>query len=300
MTVLFLLYRILIPTGRSGLLLNRSNNCRKTSSRIPFSMASHSEYGHQGWDFNFQGQDYLDPIDDYTDLFPFARLEFDDLDAGDSWTENQSPLLHGPISSGMDILFGNGLWVGQEALAFHGPNICETDISDNIDMALSYQMGHKSESHTNSSSSGLTTPSNLAESSISPTQVSCKPVPPLPKRPKKRTLEDCQSEFMGPNPVSGERRRRRPYEQKRRIEVGMTRQVGACIRCKIMKTPVRYIAFLINHGLIHVQCGSGTPCDRCMKLYGNPYLSQALCERQQLLHVRLGSLKLGDYFQWVL
>jgi hypothetical protein len=192
-------------------------------------MADQWEYGPQDWGFNFMGEPYQDPMTD----FPF--LDFDELAAGDMWTENQSPTLHGAASSGMDI-FGSDLWMENQSLLLHDPSFRETNISNGLDMTLSYKMGPKSESHTNSSS-GLATPSTAPENSISPIQRNALPVPPLPRRPKKRRLEDYQSEFMGPEPVQNERRRR-PYQEERRMEVGMVRQVGACIRCKIMKTPV--------------------------------------------------------------
>jgi hypothetical protein len=208
-------------------LTHRLNSFRRGAIES-FPMAGQSECGPQGWAFNFQGEPYLDPIIDYTD--PFALLEFDDVGGDDLWAGNQTPVLHGPISTGMDIFLGNDMWM--QSLELDGINFCETNISNN--------MGRKSESHTNSSSSGLATPQTLPDSSVSPAQASCKPVPPLPRRPEKRTLEDCQMEFMGPKPATSEKRRRQPYEQQRRMEVGMIRQVGACIRCRLMKIPVRY------------------------------------------------------------
>lgn len=199
-------------------------------------MADRSDFDHQGWEFNFQGQPYLDSTADYTD--PFAFLEFDALTAGDLWVENLTPMLHGPISSGMDVFVGNDLWMETQPL-LHDPNFRDTNNSNGLNVTLTYSMDHKSESHTNSSTSGLATPLTPPESSVSPAQNVCNPVPSLPRRPKKRPIADYQLEFMGPAPLQAEKRRRQPYETQRRMEVGMIRQVGACIRCKIMKTPVR-------------------------------------------------------------
>ena len=209
-------------------------------------MADQSENRSQGWDFNFPAEFFMDPIAD-----PFSLLQVDNLFTDELWADSQTPLLHGPISSGMDLL-GNGVWMDSQFSSLDGNNVHEINISDGLDVALSCQMGFKSEYQTNSSSSGLATPLTPAESLISTAQV--KPVPPpRPKRPKKRRLEDYQSEFMGPEPEQTERRRRQPYEEERRVQVGMIRQAGACVRCKIMKTPVRYLLLLReNLDLLHI------------------------------------------------
>ena len=182
------------------------------------------------WDWSF----YQDPIADFT------FLDFVELAAGDLWTESQNPPLHGATSSGLDI-FSSDLWMHSQSVLLHDPSFRETHISNSLDMTFSYTMGPKSESHTDSSS-GLATPSTTLKNSISPTQRNALPVPPLPSRPKKRKVEDYQSEFIGPEPLQNERRRR-PYEKERRREVGMVRRVGACVRCKIMKTPVRQLPY---------------------------------------------------------
>jgi hypothetical protein len=213
------------------------------SEKAPFPMVDQSNFNHQGWNFNFQGQPYVEPATGYTDPFPF--LDFGDLATGDLLAENETPLLHGPITSGMDIFLGNDLWMDNQPFTVHDPNFCNMNISNDLNVALSYDMRPKSEFHTNSSSSGLATPLTPPESSISPAQAACKPVASLPRVPKKRRMEDYQLEFMGPEPVQAEKRRRQPYKTDRRMEVGWIRQVGACIRCKIMKTPVRSHSSLV-------------------------------------------------------
>ena len=199
-------------------------------------MADQSDHGPQRWDFNFPGEFYLDPMADPTN--PFSFIDIDNLFTGELWVDSHTSSLHGPISSGMDLFLGNGIWMGSPPTVPRNTNFDEMNISNDLDVTLSYEMGHKSNSHTNSSSSGLATPLTLPESSTFPTQATCQPVPPLPKRSKKRRIEDFQSEFMGPQPFVNDKRRRQPYKTERRMEVGMVRQVGACIRCRIMKTPV--------------------------------------------------------------
>ena len=201
-------------------------------------MADQSGHGPQGWDFNFPGEFYLDPTACPTD--PFAFIDLDNLFTSELGVDSNTPFLHGPISSGMDLFLGNDMWMGSLPTAPHN-NFDEINISNDLDMTLSYQAGHKSNSHTNSSSSGMVTPLTSPGSSLFPGQATYQPVPPLPKKPKKRRIEEFQSEFMGPQPVVSDKPRRRPYRDERRKEVGMVRQVGACIRCRLMKTPVSRI-----------------------------------------------------------
>jgi hypothetical protein len=217
------------------------------------SMADQSDHGPQGWDFNFPGEFYLDPMADPAN--PFAFIDIDHLFTGELWVDSHTPFLHCPISSSMDLFLDNGMWMGSPPTAPHSTNFNEINISNDLDMTLSYQMDHKSDSHTNSSSSGLATPLTPPDPSSFPTQATCQPVSPLPKRPKKRRIEDFQSEFMGPQPVVPDKRRRQPYKNERRMEVGMVRQVGACIRCRIMKTPVSRI-WLPDWGLNLFHCSA--------------------------------------------
>ena len=238
-------------------------------------MANQSNFDHEEWGFNFQGQPYLEPIPEYPD--PFAFPDFYNGDGGELWVGNGTSTMHGPISSGMDTFFGNDIWMDSQPLVLGRPIAVDREVTNDLKVAFSYHMGSKSESNTNSSSSGLATPLNSTEPSISPAQMASEPLAPLLERRKKRRMEDYQLEFMGPQPVQNEKRRRQPYQTMRRIEVGMIRQLGACIRCKIMKTP----------------CSSGKPCVKCAKHCGDPHLSQALCTREKLLEFRLNALKPG-------
>ena len=197
-------------------------------------MADRFESG-QGWAFNFHGEPYLDPVVDYTD--PFAFPEFADLTFDILWAENQRPIPHCPIS--MDLFSGSDLQMEGQTLALHESNFNEMKISGDINVSLSYNMILNSGSQTNSSTSGMVTPSTLPESSVSPFRNCSMQALPLPVTSKRSRPEDYQSEFMGPEPVAPEKRRRRAYQTGRKMEVGMIRQIGACVRCKIMKTPVR-------------------------------------------------------------
>lgn len=199
-------------------------------------MADQSSFNHRGLEFNFQGQPYLDIIADYTDSFEFP--EFDAPTASELWVENPPPMLHDPTSSVMGLFLGNDLWMETDLFS-HRPNSSDESISNDLNVTLSYNMGHQPESHTNSSTSGLVTTLAPPESSISPTQVEDKLRSPLPSMSKRRRIEDYQIEFMGPEPVQTEKRRRQPYKTpERRMAVGKIRALGACVRCKIMKTPV--------------------------------------------------------------
>ena len=60
-----------------------------------------------------------------------------------------------------------------------------------------------------------------------------------PVGPGGKNLEDCLFEFEGPKPSNTSKKRRKPFSNKRRREVGQVRRAGACIRCRITKTPVR-------------------------------------------------------------
>lgn len=59
-----------------------------------------------------------------------------------------------------------------------------------------------------------------------------------PRRPEKRSFEDCLSEFVGTEPVVKGTKRRERYSTEDRKKVDQVRKAGACIRCKLMKTPV--------------------------------------------------------------
>ena len=239
-------------------------------------MARQSHFDHQGWFLNFSGQPYLESIADYAD--PFALLEYENFDASELRAQNEIPILHEPISAGMDFLLSNDSFMLPQQLNLPKPNLLEMNTSDSVNVTLLYEMGYKFESRTTSSLSGQATSFNTAQFPSSLVQGTCPPGPSLPRRPKRERMEDYQLEFMGPQPVQTEKRRRQPYQTERRMEVGLVRQLGACIRCKIMKT----------------SCSPGRPCLRCSKHCGDPYFSQALCVREKLLDVRLNPRKPGN------
>jgi hypothetical protein len=62
----------------------------------------------------------------------------------------------------------------------------------------------------------------------------------IPKDSKKINFEDCLSEFTVPQVVENISKHRKRFSSERRREVSQIRKAGACVRCKIMKTPVSY------------------------------------------------------------
>jgi hypothetical protein len=70
-----------------------------------------------------------------------------------------------------------------------------------------------------------------------------------PRRPEKRSFEDCLSEFVGTEPVVKGAKRRERYSTENRKKVDQVRKAGACIRCKLMKTPVSHLRMLLPRDL---------------------------------------------------
>jgi hypothetical protein len=68
---------------------------------------------------------------------------------------------------------------------------------------------------------------------------------PSPRRPEKRSFEDCLSEFVGTEPVVKGAKRRERYSTEDRKKVDQVRKAGACIRCKLLKTPVSHLRMLL-------------------------------------------------------
>ena len=66
-----------------------------------------------------------------------------------------------------------------------------------------------------------------------------------PRRREKRSFEDCLSEFVGTEPVVTGTKRRERYSTEDRKKVDQVRKAGACIRCKLMKTPVSHLKMLL-------------------------------------------------------
>jgi hypothetical protein len=62
-----------------------------------------------------------------------------------------------------------------------------------------------------------------------------------PRWPEKRRFEECLSEFVGTESVDKGTKRRRRYSTENKKKVNQVRKAGACIRCKLMKTPVRHL-----------------------------------------------------------
>lgn len=54
-----------------------------------------------------------------------------------------------------------------------------------------------------------------------------------------RALRSGRSDYL-PAPTEPERPKRSRYEEKRRKEVGIVRNIGACYRCRLLKTGVSW------------------------------------------------------------
>jgi hypothetical protein len=67
-----------------------------------------------------------------------------------------------------------------------------------------------------------------------------------PTRSEKRRFEECLSEFVGTESVDKGTKRRKRYSTENRKKVDQVRKAGACIRCKLMKTPVSHLRILFT------------------------------------------------------
>jgi hypothetical protein len=185
------------------------------------------------------GEDFAFPSECFLDADPFSLFDFDNLFNDQIWAGIQTPRLNGPTASGIDLSLDNRAWLDSEPSAFNMLDMNNVSISDGLDVSLSYQIGHKPDFLSTSSSSGLATPFTSTEPSPgSSIQTTSQLLPPSPRQSRKRRIEDFQSEFMGPQPAGVDKRRRQPFKSQRRLEVGAVRKAGACIRCRVMKTPV--------------------------------------------------------------
>lgn len=71
-----------------------------------------------------------------------------------------------------------------------------------------------------------------------------------PRRPEKRRFEEYLSEFVGIESVDKGPKGRKRYSTENRKKVEQVRKVGACIRCKLMKTPVAISEYFHHKKLI--------------------------------------------------
>jgi hypothetical protein len=58
------------------------------------------------------------------------------------------------------------------------------------------------------------------------------------RRPEKRRFEECLSEFVGTQPMNMTKKGRKSFSAEGRKKTDQVRKAGACIRCKLLKTPV--------------------------------------------------------------
>ncbi|KAI5466349.1 hypothetical protein BGZ63DRAFT_438157 [Mariannaea sp. PMI_226] len=82
-----------------------------------------------------------------------------------------------------------------------------------------------------------------------------------------------------PSNPSGIKKKRRDFDEKRRLEVAQVRKNGACFRCRVRR----------------ISCGVGDPCRACERAAGS--LGQQLCIREKLTKMRFssGELHYIDY-----
>jgi hypothetical protein len=65
-----------------------------------------------------------------------------------------------------------------------------------------------------------------------------------PRPSEKRRFEECLSEFVGTESVDEGAKRRKRYSPENRKKVGQVRKAGACVRCKLLKTPVSHLGVI--------------------------------------------------------
>jgi hypothetical protein len=70
-----------------------------------------------------------------------------------------------------------------------------------------------------------------------------------PRRPEKRRFEEYLSEFVGTESVDEGTKHRKRYSTENRKKVDHVRKAGACIRCRLMKTPVSHLRILLPRKL---------------------------------------------------
>ncbi|KAJ0145092.1 hypothetical protein HZ326_12180 [Fusarium oxysporum f. sp. albedinis] len=82
-----------------------------------------------------------------------------------------------------------------------------------------------------------------------------------------------------PTKPDGIKKKRKDFDEKRRLEVARVRKTGACFRCKVRR----------------ISCGVGAPCQACEKAAG--ILGTQLCIREKLTKMRFssGDLHYIDY-----
>jgi hypothetical protein len=110
-----------------------------------------------------------------------------------------------------------------------------------------------------------------------------------PRQPEKRRFEECLSEFVGLESVDKGTKRRKRYSTENRKKVDQVRKAGACIRCKLMKTPVSHLGLLLPRKINadpHSKCELELPCASCLKTCKDQALGRSLCIRQRLIDAR--------------
>jgi hypothetical protein len=173
------------------------------------------EYSFDGRDESFDllgsGDDFLDMLQMSESMNPFELPSEDMLFNLDQWIEEQAPL----------------------ALKEDYTQI-EISSNQNLDVAIAYAQVSEPGSETDLSGSSSVSSSN--SSSLSPIPPNNPSVTP-PKKTQKRRFEDYLSEFLGTQPVDTATKRQK-YSTEGRKKVWQVRKAGACIPCKLLKTPV--------------------------------------------------------------
>jgi hypothetical protein len=179
---------------------------------------------------------------------------------------NESSWLHvDNYNIDLDLDFFDEYMVSEWIDSFELPDSIQADIRNAAaeeDAAILYNDDEIANANFGSDREYLFTSSTqVPEASPQPDNVStttpldCFSVPvqlvsnPSPIRPEKRSFEDCLSEFVGTEPVVKGAKRRERYSTENRKKVDQVRKAGACIRCKLMKTPVSHLKMLLPRKL---------------------------------------------------
>ena len=161
----------------------------------------------------------------------------------------------------LDLDFFDEYMVSEWIDSFEFPDSIQADIriaTAEEDSAIIYNDDGIANSNFGDDREYLFTSSNrVPEASLEPDNVS-KTTPldhfsvpvqlasnPSPRRPEKRSFEDCLSEFVGTEPVVKGAKGRERYSTEDRKKVDQVRKAGACIRCKLLKTPVSHLRMLL-------------------------------------------------------
>ena len=86
-------------------------------------------------------------------------------------------------------------------------------------------------------------------------------------------------------------RRRKAFDLPDREKVALTRNVGACLRCRTKRVSVSFkVLEGSNSNADKLQCEFKIPCDKCIKVFGSASSAHGLCSRQELRATRFNNI----------